>query len=314
VSSSTRWPVPAHTRTFPERSQVLGGLTPSSGAYSLNAEPASYAVTGVAATVVAARVIDAQPAAYTVTGVAATFARAFSLDSQPGSYTLTGVAVTFERTFSLDSQPGEYTLTGVASTLEYAALAAPPNTSIRAVKAHTRPARQQVSQTISGLTPAVAYELNAEPGAYTLTGVAATFTHNVPDVWDRVVSPNYAHTTPQIEYASRSFYGVEVIAAGYSLDCQPGSFAVAGVAATVVATRVLDAQPAAYTVTGTAATLPVGRFVNAEPGSYALTGVASTTSFFPSIVFNSTVTVQTSIVVSGGTANRAYELPLRGVG
>jgi hypothetical protein len=54
--------------------------------------------------------------------------------------------------------------------------------------------------------------------------------------------------------------------------------------------------------------------VNAVPGSIAVTGLDADTTYEIALIFNSTVTAPTSIVLSGGVANRTYELPLRGVG
>ena len=84
------------------------------------------------------------------------------------------------------------------------------------------------------------YELDAQPGGYTVSGTAAT------------------------------------LARGIVLDAQPASYTLTGTAATLVRGYNLDAQPGSYTVTGTAATLARGYVVNAAPGSYALTGIAAT--------------------------------------
>jgi hypothetical protein len=68
----------------------------------------------------------------------------------------------------------------------------------------------------------------------------------------------------------------EAAAAAYSLDCQPGSFTVAGTAATLAAARLFDAQPSSYTVTGAAATVVAGRAIDAASGLYSVTGSDAT--------------------------------------
>lgn len=61
--------------------------------------------------------------------------------------------------------------------------------------------------------------------------------------------------------------------AGFSIDAQPGSFALTGVAAGLVAGRVVDAQPGSFTITGFAATLSRGFQLDAQPAAFAVTGV-----------------------------------------
>jgi hypothetical protein len=281
VSALTRWAVPVYSPVrLRQVTQTISGLEPSNLThYSLDCQPATYTVSGTTATLITDRMVNAEPGVFTLTGTAATlvFDRPLNagigaytvsgadasliadrmVDAAPGSFTVSGFDVTLTRSFDLDASPGSYTVTGVDATFEYTVgPAAPPNTAIRAVPVHSPKPQEQVSQTISGLAPSAAYEINAEPAAFTITGVAAELTHNVPDVWDRIVSPNYAHTTPQIIYGSRVFYGVEEAAlVDYELDCQPGSVAVTGVAASLVAARLISADPGSYAVTGVNASL-----------------------------------------------------------
>lgn len=92
-------------------------------------------------------------------------------------------------------------------------------------------------------------------------------------------SGNNVHQSwPDIDGTAREQYYLALgdpAPTAYSLDCQPGSFALTGTAATPLATRLGNAAPGSYALTGTAASPVVGRMVNAVPGSYAITGAAT---------------------------------------
>lgn len=62
----------------------------------------------------------------------------------------------------------------------------------------------------------------------------------------------------------------------FVLTADPGSYALTGAAATIVANRMVTADPGSYLVTGLSATLQLERTVIADPGSYAVTGAAAT--------------------------------------
>jgi uncharacterized surface anchored protein len=246
--------VEAHSPKLVEQtSQIIGALTASALTnYELNAEPGVFTVTGTAASLVVG----------------------YALDAQPGSYAITGTAASLVVGYALNAEPGEYTITGVAATLEYTPVAAPPNTVIRATKAHTARLQTQTSQIIGALDASALnnYELDAQPGSFTVTGLDAGLEYGL--AWDKVVVPVYAITTPQIIYGSRLFSGVEVSGA-YELNAEPGSFTVTGTDAGLLAARLLDAQPAAFTITGVAATLLAARVLSADPGSFVITGFAA---------------------------------------
>lgn len=66
----------------------------------------------------------------------------------------------------------------------------------------------------------------------------------------------------------------------YSIDAQPGAFAVSGAVAGLLADRALDAQPGTFGVTGSDATLervagPQAYELDAQPGAFALAGSAA---------------------------------------
>lgn len=62
------------------------------------------------------------------------------------------------------------------------------------------------------------------------------------------------------------------VAGSFTLDCQPGTFAITGDAAGALADRVLSALAGSYTITGVAASPLYGRALSADPGSYAIAG------------------------------------------
>lgn len=93
---------------------------PAASAYQIVAEPGSFAVTGVDATLVGVRSIDAQPGSYLAGGPAAQLqvSGTYVLDAQPGSYTITGISATFQQSSrSINAEPGVLTVLGVAATM-----------------------------------------------------------------------------------------------------------------------------------------------------------------------------------------------------
>lgn len=108
--------------------------------------------------------------------------------------------------------------------------------------------------------------INAETGAFALTGAAATL--------NRGLVPLDAQPTS---------YTVDGTAAtllrGWNLDAQPGTFAVSGTAATLARGWNLDAQPSTFAVSGTDATLARGWNLDAQPGAFELTGIAATLEY-----------------------------------
>jgi hypothetical protein len=257
--STTRFPVKQYAGFQQQRQSITLGALSLANNYELNAEPATFAVTGFDAGLLATRLLDAQPATFTITGTAASLVRDYELNAEPGAFTVTGVDATFE----------------------YVTVAAPPNTVIRANEAHTPRLTERVSQIIGALEAAALtnYELDAQPGSFTVTGLDAGLEYTL--AWDKVVIPIYAVTTPQIMYGSRIFGGVsEEATQAYELNAEPGVFTVTGTAAGVLATRLLNAEPGAFTVTGVDATFVYGQpgvySLSADPGSFTVTGAAAT--------------------------------------
>lgn len=164
----------------PDPRRLYFGVSGGATAYTLDAQPGGYTVSGTAATLARGIVIDAQPATYTVSGTAATLVRGYNLNAQPGTFTATGTAASLVRGYVVDAAPGSFSLTGVDATLEkvtpgvYTLDAQPGSYSLTGVAA-----------TLT-YTPLNAYTLDAQPGTYTLTGAAATLTYAGASIWTDV--------------------------------------------------------------------------------------------------------------------------------
>lgn len=177
-------------------------------AYDLDCQPGAVAVTGAAASPIAARLVSALAGTFAVTGAVASPVAGRVVSADPGAYAVTGSAATPLAARTINAETGAYTFTGADAG------------------------------TLAGRS------LNTEPGVFTLTGVQA----------DLVYTPAPGE---------------------YVLDCQAGSFTVAGAAATVGRTLTLDAGPGGYSVTGNAATFARTLVLNASPATYVLTGTAA---------------------------------------
>lgn len=219
-------------------------------AFTIDASPGSYALTGVADKQVADRLVGASPGSYALTGVAAGLALERTVLAAPGSYALSGSAAGLLADRLVGLTPGSYGLTGDAAdlALERTVLASPGSYALTGQGADVLADR--VVSTVPGayaVTGAGAdlladRSVAALPGAYTLEGVAADLVFESPGLFE--------------------------------LLADPGAFALAGVAAGALADRKVDAAPASFTLSGTDAGTVAGRAVLVAPGSFVLTGAA----------------------------------------
>jgi hypothetical protein len=104
--------------------------------------------------------------------------------------------------------------------------------------------------------------VNALPGSYALTGLAATtarsrFIDSTPG--------SYALTGP-----------AATLAKAFPIIASPGAYATAGNATAFARSYALTATAGAYSVTGTAATTARGYLISAVPGIYSTAGLAAT--------------------------------------
>lgn len=152
----------------PKQVVFPGFAVAGSTAYALDAQPASFTITGTAAGLVPARVLDAQPAAYTITGTAAGLVPAYALDAQPAAYTITGFDADLVHTvtgaYALDAQPASFAITAADAGL------------IAGRNINAAPAAYTITAADADLvkTAATAYALNAEPYSMTITAFDAT--------------------------------------------------------------------------------------------------------------------------------------------
>lgn len=225
--------------------------TSAAGAFSLDAQPGSYALTGTIASVPAGRKVNANPGSYAVTGATASVPAGRALSASPGSYTVTGSVAGALAARALSALPGSYTVTGAVANLVFGAGAA-------------------------------AFEINAEPGSYTVTGTASS------PITGRVVNASAgsyalsgsaagllaAHVLGALSgsYTLTGFDAALVLPGAYTIDAAPGAYTLTGNAAGTLAARALNAASGSYTLTGTAAEFATTRMLLASPGSYALTG------------------------------------------
>lgn len=197
---------------------TAGGAT-----YTLGADAGSYAITGAAATLQAARRLAADAGSYTLTGQAATLRAARLLAADAGSYTLTGQAATLLVSRLLAADTGSYSVTGLDATLTY---------------------------TPSGAT----YTLAADAGSYTLTGAAATL------LVSRVLSVDagvYVLTGQAAALIHQ--YVLQADAGSYSVTGNAATLLAARILAANPGAYTLTGQPVTFLYSGAAANVPEER-------------------------------------------------------
>jgi hypothetical protein len=122
------------------------------------------------------------------------------------------------------------------------------------------------------------YEINAEPGTYTITGVAATF-----DIGIEAALGTYTLTGLPItfDFAFNAALGTYVLTgfdAGllpdYMINAETGVYVITGFDVTFLNGYELNAESGSYVITGFDAALLGDFMTNTEPGSYIVTGVA----------------------------------------
>lgn len=209
---------------------VIIALRPASGgAFDITASPGTYALTGTAATVPAARLISSLAGAYTLTGVAASVPAGRAVTASPGAYALSGTAANLLASRSVTASPGTYAVTGAqASLLAGRILTAVPGAYVLTGIAAELALQGQLSisadpgayaltgspasllatriivaddgaYVITGANASLIAErlVSALPGAYVLTGASVTFTYGVPQVtlWPTAIAPRFGEDT-----------------------------------------------------------------------------------------------------------------------
>lgn len=204
--------------------------------YTLTADPASFALTGVDATLtytpITGYTLTADAASFTLTGQAAGLTAQRVLTAAAGSYTLTGTATALTAQRTLAASVGAFTLTGVDAGLTY--------------------------------TPVGSYTLTADTASFTLTGVDAGL------LATRLLSAG----TGAFTLAGVDAGLVYTPVGAYTLTADAGAFALSGIDTGITVQRVLSASAATFVLTGIAATLTkTGAYaLTADAGSFTLTG------------------------------------------
>jgi hypothetical protein len=219
------------------------------GAFTLDAQPGSFALTGTAATPLAGRNVNAQPASYQASGVAAGVPAGRVVNAQPGSYAMSGADAGTLAARLVNAATGSYALTGTAAgTVAGRALSADPG-----VYTVTGFDAELVYTPLGG-----AFELNAEPGVYTLTGaIAGTLAARI------LVGDPGSYTL------TGTLAGVT---ATRLIGALPASYTVTGFQAQVGRVFDLNAEPGGYSITGSQATFSRTLLIVATAGAYTVTG------------------------------------------
>lgn len=265
---------------------------------AISGDPASYALTGIAAPVVAGRAVNSVPGSYALAGSDAGLLSARSLNAAFGTYALAGSVAGLGRIFEINAVPGAYALTGsIASLLVGRAVdAAPGSYALTGALAGLIPDRLLVvdpgGYSLTGSPSSLLAErsVNAVPGAYALTGVLAGLTASrilnaVPGAYAAtgfaaaVVAGRSIAATPGaylLTGIDATFVVMPAPGAGeYVLVAQPGTYLLSGDDVAALAARFLNVAPASYALIGLTASLAVVRLIAATPGAYVVAGSPS---------------------------------------
>jgi hypothetical protein len=253
----------------------------SSGSPTLTVDAGSYAVTGSDATLVVGRVLSTDAGSHAVTGADATLTYARALVADAGSYAVTGADATLHERATLTVRimdgatlireevltPSTLATSPIElTTLERDAITAWPP-FVRLIKTNTQIDVAEVWWTAP--TSDGAYTLTANPGAYDITGSAATLPYVAG------VTGTGDLTAPGAEGEGEGTVG----STAYSLTVDAGSYAVTGSNATTAVGHVVSTVAGSYAVTGSDASLRVSHVVITEAGDYAVTGSAASVAF-----------------------------------
>jgi hypothetical protein len=250
----------------------------SSGSPTLTVDAGSYAVTGSDATLVVGRVLSTDAGSHAVTGADATLTYARALVADAGSYAVTGADATLHERATLTVRimdgatlireevltPSTLATSPIElTTLERDAITAWPP-FVRLIKTNTQIDVTEVWWTAPASDGAST--LTANPGAYDITGSAATLPYVAG------VTGTGDLTAPGAEGEGEGTVG----STAYSLTVDAGSYAVTGSNATTAVGHVVSTVAGSYAVTGADASLRVSHVVITEAGAYVVTGTDAT--------------------------------------
>lgn len=221
------------------------------GAFTLTAEGGSYAITGMAASLEAGRLVSAESGSYAITGTAAGLSKGAILSAESGTYAISGTAASLEVDRRLAADSGSYILSGTDASLEVG----------------RRLSADSGSYTINGTDAGLIYSesdrvLTAESGSYSVSGTAASL-----EVGRRLAADSGTYTI------SGTDASLEI---GRVLGAESGTYSISGTAAGLNKGNTLIAESGTYIISGTDATLLRDLLLNAEAGSYLISGTAAT--------------------------------------
>lgn len=207
-------------------------------AITLDAQPASYSLTGSPATLQRARNLVASPATYNLTGQAATTATQRVLVASAGSLSLTGSAATLATAKTLVASSGSYSVTGADVTFIVTA----------AMGMDLEPA----SFTITGspATLARSRQFVASSASYNYTGSNAT------------LSTGLTFLAGSGSYSSAEYVDPGYVNTGYVGNDNPD--------AALVVARKLNIESGSFTLTGSDVTFVKTNILSANAGSYVI--------------------------------------------
>jgi hypothetical protein len=264
------------------------------GAYSLAVDAGSYALSGQAATLKAARLLSAAAGSYALSGSAAGLYTAYKIVAaagtyaysgqsagltaqrklavDAGSYSYSGQSVGLNRGFTLAAAAGSYSLSGQTTTL-----------TVQRLLSAGAGSYGLSGQAVSLLA---ARKLSVDAGSYSLAGSSVTLSKS-GNYTLAVDSGSYALSGTAVGLkagrllsaaaGSYSLIGSAVtFNKGFTIAAAAGSYALSGSAAGLRADRRLTTGAGSYSLAGQAAGLSYGRKLTAAAGSYSLTGTAAT--------------------------------------
>ena len=228
----------------------------------------TYAVTGAPATFVQGSALSLDAGAYALTGLAATVLadRLLPGGAIAGSYAVTGLDAFFD--LGMNALPGVYAVTGLPATILADRLL--PGGALAGAYA------------VTGLDAFFDLGMNAVAGAYSISGLDAFFDLGMNAVAGAyaITGANASLLFGALLIADAGVYVVTGLPAtfiqGFALALDPGTYSITGVDATLLKDSILSADPGAYVVSGAAASLLFGALLVADPGSYLVTGLPAT--------------------------------------
>lgn len=229
---------------------------------SIDAAPGSFSVsTATPAGVLADRVVDAALGTYSFTGIAADVPAERAINAALGAYSVSGAAADLLTTRLLDAVFGAYAVAGSDAQLQ------------RGFVVDLTPG----AYNIAGLaaSPVVGRVLDAGLGAYGVSGLDSGL------LIGRVLvgsSGSYVVVGFPADLISSG-------ATGFAIVADPGVFAVSGVVADAVASRIIIADNGIFALAGEITDLALARVLLGAPGVYVISGFAATLRLEGQLVF-----------------------------